>query len=176
MYALRLAPHVFLRPGELRAGRWSEIDFDGKVWRVPAERMKMKRPHLVPLSKQALQILQAVHALTGERELMFPAIGPQARPISENTLNAALRRLGYDTATEMCAHGFRATASSLLHELGHDHAVIELQLAHKNTDKVAAAYNRSERLADRTKLMQKWSDHLDALKAGAKVIPLKRGA
>lgn len=176
MYALRLAPHVFLRPGELRAGRWCEIDFEAKVWRVPAERMKMKRPHLVPLSKQALQILHEIHALTSERELMFPAIGAKARPISENTLNAALRRLGYDTSTQMCAHGFRATASSLLHELGHDHAVIELQLAHKDKDQVAAAYNRSDRLVARTKLMQKWSDHLDTLKNGAKVVPIGRNS
>jgi len=176
MYALRLAPHVFLRPGELRAGRWAEIDFDGKVWRVPAERMKMKRPHLVPLSKQAIAILREIQAITGEGELMFPAIGPGNRPISENTLNSSLRRLGYDTKTEMCAHGFRATASSLLHEGGHDHAVIELQLAHKNTDKVAAAYNRSDRLLDRVKLMQVWSDQLDTLKTGAKIIPIKRAA
>lgn len=173
MYALRLAPHVFLRPGELRAGRWSEIDWDAALWRVPGERMKMKRPHLVPLSKQVLAILREIQALTGEGELMFPAIGPGQRAISENTLNSSLRRLGYDTKTEMCAHGFRATASSLLHEGGHDHAVIELQLAHKNTDKVAAAYNRSERLVDRVKLMQAWSDQLDSLTSGAKVISIK---
>lgn len=176
MFALRLAPHVFLRPGELRAGRWSEIDWDAKLWRVPAERMKMKRPHLVPLSKQVLAILRELQALTGDGDLMFPAIGAGQRPISENTINSALRRLGYDTQSEMCAHGFRAMASSLLHEQGKDHAVIELQLAHKNTDKVAAAYNRSERLADRTKLMQFWSDHLEKLRAGAEVIPLRREA
>jgi integrase len=173
MYALRLAPHVFLRPGELRAGRWAEIDWDAALWRVPGERMKMKREHLVPLSKQALALLRGAQGLTGAGELMFPAIGRGHRPISNNTLNASLRRLGYDTKTEMCAHGFRAMASSLLHERGHDHAVIELQLAHKNTDKVAAAYNRSERLAHRKQLMQAWSDYLDALKTGAKVIPLR---
>jgi integrase len=173
MYALRLAPHVFLRPGELRAGRWAEIDWEAATWRVPGERMKMKRPHLVPLSKQAITILRGAQALTGDGELMFPAIGPKRRPISENTLNAALRRLGYSTATEMCAHGFRAMASSLLHERGHDHAVIELQLAHKDPNKVAAAYNRSERLADRVKLMQAWSDYLDTLEAGGKVVAMK---
>lgn len=131
---------------------------------------------MVPLSKQVLAILRELQALTGDGDLMFPAIGLSQRPISENTLNASLRRLGYDTKTEMCAHGFRAMASSLLHEQGKDHAVIDLQLAHKNTDKVAAAYNRSERLADRTKLMQFWSDHLDKLRAGAEVIPIKRPA
>lgn len=174
MYALRLAPHVFLRPGELRRGRWAEIDFDAKLWRLPGERMKMKRPHLVPLSRQSIAILRELHMLTGDNELMFPAIGPGARAISENTLNSSLRRLGYDTKTEMCAHGLRAMASSCLHERGYDHAVIELQLAHKNADKVAAAYDRSERLADRVSLMQNWSDYLDALRVGAQVVPIRR--
>ena len=165
--ALRLAPHVFLRPGELRSGLWSEIDFDAAEWRVPASRMKMKRPHIVPLSKQAIQVLKEIHSLTGNHELMFPAIGSRARSISENTLNAALRRLGY-SGKEMVAHGFRSIASTLLNELGFAPDVIELQLAHKDKDQVRAAYNRSERLADRRKLMQAWSDHLDTLRADTK--------
>jgi integrase len=178
LYALRLIAHVFLRPGELRAGRWSEIDFEHALWRIPAERMKMKRDHLVPLSNQVLAMLGELQVITGDRHdgLMFPAVGPGGRPISENTLNSALRRLGYDTKTQHCAHGFRATASTLLNELGHDTAVIELQLSHLKKDEIEAAYNRAKRLPDRVRLMQAWSDYLHALKQGAEVVAIRRKA
>lgn len=173
--ALKLLPHVFLRPGELRAAQWSEIDLEAHTWRVPAERTKMRREHLVPLSKQAAAILRELHAITGEGQLVFPAIGPRKRPLSENTLNAALRRLGY-TGKEMVAHGFRATASTMLNELGFAPDVIELQLAHKDKDAVRAVYNRAARLADRKAMMQRWSDYLDGLKASKNVVGIKRSA
>lgn len=163
--ALKLAPHVFLRPGELRAARWHEIYLDSATWRVAAERTKMRREHLVPLSSQALAILREIHTLTGQEELVFPAIGPRKRPISENSLNAALRRLGYGNET-MVSHGFRAMASTLLNELGFAPDVIELQLAHKDKDSVRAVYNRAARLSDRKKMMQQWSDYLDRFKNG----------
>lgn len=162
--ALKLSPHVFLRPGELRAAKWSEVDLDAYIWRVPADRTKLRREHLVPLSKQAATILGDIKNLTGGGELVFPCIGPSGRPISENTINAALRRIGYDNKT-MVAHGFRAMASTLLNELGFAPDVIELQLAHKDKDAVRAVYNRAARLADRKLMMQRWSDYLDSLRS-----------
>src|SRR5207253_1349876 len=143
--ALRLAPYVFVRPGELRGASWSEFDLDGAEWRIPAERMKMGELHLVPLSRQAVAILRELQPLTGGGRYVFPAIGPQERPLSENTLSAALRRLGY-SRDEMTAHGFRSTASTLLNEQGWNPDIIELQLAHKERNKVRAAYNRAQRL------------------------------
>ncbi len=166
--ALRLLPHVFLRPGELRGGLWSEIDFDAALWRIPAERMKGKtgkrREHLVPLSRQALALLKTLHKFTGRGEYMFPAIGAKARPISENTLGAALRGLGYGHDV-MVPHGFRSMASTLLHESGEVSGDIELQLAHVDSNKVRGIYNRSERIKERAKMMQRWSDRLDKLRA-----------
>jgi integrase len=169
--ALRLLPHVFLRPGELRHGRWAEIDFAVAQWVVPAERMKGKREHIVPLSKQALAILKALKPITGEGEYMFPAIGPKRRPISENTLGAALRSIGYDSNT-MVPHGFRTMASTRLHELGYPSADIELQLAHRDKNKIRGIYNRAERLKERTRVMQEWSNHLDALRIGDNVVTI----
>ncbi len=169
--ALRLAPLVFLRPGELRKGEWSEIDFDKAEWRIPAERMKMNEQHLVPLSTQALSILRELHPLTGSGKYIFPGRGSAAIPMSENTLNAALRYLGFDK-TEMTSHGFRSMASTLLNELGWPHDAIERQLAHGERDTVRAAYNYAQYLPERRRMMQSWGDYLDTLKAGAKITPL----
>jgi len=172
--ALRLAPLVFVRPGELRAAEWREFDVDSAEWRIPAERMKMREPHLVPLSRQALAVLEDLRPLTGSGRYLFPSLRTPARPISENTLNAALRRLGYGSE-EMTAHGFRAMASTLLNERGFAPDVIELQLAHAERNKVRAAYNRAQRLQERRQMMQDWANYLDGLRAGGKVVAIKRG-
>lgn len=165
--ALRLIALTFLRPGELRLGEWSEVDLDGKdpLWRIPAGRMKMKREHLVPLSRQAVAELRALRPLSGHQALIFPSLRPR-RPLSENTLNMALRTMGF-SGEEMTAHGFRASASTLLHEQGWPPEVIELQLAHAQKSQVAAAYNRAARLKERRKMMQSWADYLDQLRVSA---------
>jgi integrase len=173
--ALRLAPLVFVRPGELRHAEWSELDLDKSEWRIPAAKMKMREQHIVPLSAQAVEILREIQLLTGGSRYVFPSERTRERPISENTVNAALRRLGY-TKDEMTGHGFRSMASTLLHELGHPDAVIERQLAHAERNKVAAAYNHAEFLPERRAMMQQWADYLDALKTGASVIPLRGAA
>jgi integrase len=177
--ALRLAPHVFLRPGELRKGKWSEIDWTASLWRIPAERMKgkkgEKRKHEVPLSRQALRILTDLKTITGSDEYIFPAIGPKRRCISENTLGAALRSLGYGPDV-MVPHGFRTMASTRLHDDGYPSRDVELQLAHKDQNKIRGIYNRSERIPERTDMMQKWSDYLDALRIGGNVVPIRRRA
>ncbi|MGO9039310.1 MAG: tyrosine-type recombinase/integrase [Steroidobacteraceae bacterium] len=171
--ALRLLPHIFLRQGELRDGRWSEVDFEAAVWRIPGERMKMGREHLVPLSDQALAILKDLKKITGGGELIFPAIGPKHRPISNNTLGYALQGLGYGPDV-MVPHGFRSMASTLLHELGWDSRDIELQLAHADSNKIRGIYNRAERIKERTKMMQAWSDYLDNLRDAGNVVALRR--
>ena len=167
MAALKLAPLVFVRPRELRAAEWIEIDLDAAEWRIPAERMKMGERHIVPLSTQAIAILEELQPVTGHGRYLFPSLRTDARCISDNTLNAALRRLGYGK-TEQTAHGFRTIASTLLNELGHHPDVIERQLAHAPRNKVRAAYNRAERLAERRKMMQAWADYLDGLKSDKK--------
>lgn len=173
LYALRLAPHVFLRPGELRQAKWSEIDFAEKVWRVPAERMKMKQPHAVPLSRQVLFILQDLRSLARSSEFLFPALHTTLRPISENTMNVALRRLGFEH-DEMTSHGFRALASTLLNESGLWHPdAIERALAHGEKDRVRAAYHRGAHWDERVRMAQWWSDYLDQLRVGGKVIKAK---
>ena len=173
--ALKLAPLVFVRPGELRAAEWAEFDLDKAEWRIPAVRMKIGEPHLVPLADQAVGILAELHAITGPQGLVFPSLRSPLRPISDNTLNAALRRLGY-SGEEIVAHGFRAMASTLLNEQGFPPDIIELQLAHAERNKVRAAYNRAQRLAERRKMMQAWADYLDGLRAGgAKVVPIRSG-
>lgn len=159
--ALQLLPLVFVRPGELRKASWNEFDLEGAMWRIPASRMKMKRDHMVPLSPQALSILRQLQRITGHRPLAFEGLRP-GRPISENTINAALRTLGY-SGDQMTSHGFRAVASTLLHEQGWPPELIELQLAHAQRSQVAAAYNRSARLEERRKMMIWWADYLDAL-------------
>jgi len=172
-HALRLAPLVFVRPGELRHAEWAEIDFERGEWRIPAEKMKMGEAHLVPLSRQALAILKEAQQLTGESQYVFPSTRSFQRPLSENTLNAALRRLGY-SKQEMTAHGFRAMASSLLNEQGWPPDIIERQLAHAERNKVRAAYNRTSHLNERRRLMQHWADYLDGLAQGGNVVPIKR--
>lgn len=163
--ALRIAPIVFVRPGELRAAEWPEFDLDAEepLWRIPASRMKMREAHLVPLSQQATVILRDLRGLTGSGRFIFPAIGRKERPLSENTMNAALRRLGYGH-DEMTSHGFRTIASTLLNERGFAPDLIELQLAHKERNAVRAAYNKAQRLTERRAMMQSWADYLDTLK------------
>jgi len=170
IYALKLAPHVFLRPGELRQAKWEEIDFADKVWRVPAERMKMKQPHAVPLSRQSLYLLQELRGLARQSEFLFPALHTTQRSICENTLNVALRRLGYGH-DDMTSHGFRAMASTLLNESGLWHPdAIERALAHGERNKVRAAYHRGAHWAERVRMAQWWSDYLDRLRIGGKVV------
>lgn len=170
--ALRFAPLVFVRPGELRHAEWSEFDFAKLEWRIPAGKMKMKEQHIVPLSKQALAILREVQAVTGNGRYVFPSQRTSTRPMSENTINAALRRMGY-AKDEMTGHGFRSMASTLLHELGFPHDVIERQLAHGERNKVSAAYNYAEYLPERKKMMQQWADYLEQLRQSAEVGTLR---
>jgi integrase len=166
--ALKLLPMVFTRPGELRQARWSEVSLEEAVWRIPAERTKMRREHLVPLPRQALAILRA--------GLLFPSIRSAHRPMSDNTLNAALRRLGYGK-DEVTAHGFRATASTLLNESGRFSAdAIERALAHQDPDPVRRAYARGTFWKERVEMAQWWADHLDTLRTGGEVVPMRRPA
>ncbi|MGH8580654.1 MAG: tyrosine-type recombinase/integrase [Gammaproteobacteria bacterium] len=171
--ALRLAPLVFVRPGELRKAEWREFDMDNATWKLPAEKMKLKRPHIVPLSQQALAIIRELHPLTRGGRYLFPAIRTGTRPMSENTVNAALRRLGY-TKEELTGHSFRSMASTLLHEQGFPPDWIERQLAHAERNQVRASYNHAEYMIERRKMMQHWADFLDGLRAGAKVFSIAR--
>ena len=163
-----------MRPGELRKAQWREIDLDKGEWRIPAERMKMREQHIVPLSRQAVEILRELEPLTNRGILarptaprfVFPSARTYERPMSENAILAALRRMGY-TKEEMTGHGFRSMASTLLHEQGWNHQVIERQLAHAERNSVSAAYNFAEHLPERRKMMQAWADYLDGLKAGS---------
>jgi integrase len=174
--ALQFAPLVFVRPGELRQAVWSEFDLDGAIWRIPAERMKMKAAHVVPLSAQAVDILRALWPLTGHGHYVFPGIRTDRRPMSENTINAALRGLGY-SGEEMTGHGFRSMAATRLNEMGWNSDAIERQLAHSELNKVKAAYTHAAQyLEERIRMMQAWADYLDALRCGATVMPLKRQA
>jgi integrase len=170
--AFKLAPLVFVRPGELRAAEWSEINLDAAEWRIAAHRMKMRLQHLVPLSSQVVAILRDIHALTGRGRYVFPSPRTSQRPLSDNALTAALRRIGY-TGDQMTWHGFRAMASTLLNEQGYAPDVIELQLAHQERNEVRAAYNRAQRMHERRKMMQGWADYLDALREGSNVVPLR---
>ncbi len=171
--ALRFAPLTFVRPGELRHAEWSEFNLEAAEWRIPAHKMKMRTQHIVPLSKQALAVLEEIKPLTGEGRYVFPSERTASRPMSENTVNAALRRLGY-AKDQMTGHGFRSIASTLLNELGWNKDAIERQLAHAERNNVRAAYNFAEFLPERRKMMQAWADHLDALREGGKVVPLFR--
>ena len=161
--ALKLAPLVFVRPGELRCAKWDEFDFATAEWRIPAERMKMREKHIVPLAHQTMTILKSLQAVTGTGSYVFPSIRTVQRPISNNTVNAALRRLGYGKE-EMTGHGFRSMASTLLNEQGWNRDAIERQLAHAERSKVRAAYNFAEFLPERRKMMQSWADYLDQLR------------
>lgn len=171
--ALRLLPLVFCRPGELRAAEWTEIDFENEQWNIPAERMKMKEPHIVPLSGQAIAILKELQPLTGSGRYLFPSLRSAQRCMSDNTLNASFRRMGFEKH-EISAHGFRAMARTILDEvLQFRPDFIEHQLAHAVRDANGRAYNRTSHLAERRKMMQVWADYLDGLKADANVISIR---
>ena len=171
--ALQLAPHLFVRPGELRQAEWTEFNIEEAVWTIPATRMKMKRAHRVPLSRQALHTIDCLRKVTGKSRLLFPSVRSFHRPMSDNTLNAALRRLGYGP-DEITAHGFRTTASTRLNEMGRwNPDAIERQLAHQEQDDVRRAYmHAAEFWNERVSMMQHWSDYLDGLRDGAEVIEL----
>lgn len=172
--ALQIAPHVFVRPGELRHAEWSEFDFDKALWTIPAGKTKMRKPHHVPLSRQVLAIFEELRACTGPEGYVFPSVRTRSRPMSENTINGALRRLGY-TSDEMTAHGFRAMASTLLNESGKwSPDAIERALAHGESNKVRAAYHRGAHWDERVGMAQWWSDHLDALREGAQILSFQR--
>jgi integrase len=174
--ALRLSALLFARPGELRAMEWAEVDLDKAVWEIPAHKMKMRRPHRVPLCERAAKILYELKPLTGGGRYVFPGARSALRPLSENALNAALRTLGF-TSDVMCAHGFRASAASMLNESGRwNPDAIEAQLAHQDKSAVRRAYARSDYWAERIRMMQWWADECEALAAGERsnVVPLKR--
>jgi integrase len=170
--ALKLAPMLFTRPGELRKAEWASIDLDKAEWRYRVS--KTKTDHLVPLPHQAVVILRDLNALTGSGRYVFPGARTSSRPMSDAAINAALRRLGYDTKTEITGHGFRAMARTILHEeLDQKPEVIEHQLSHSVPDALGTAYNRTKFLRERQVMMQTWSDYLDKIKAGAEVLELR---
>jgi integrase len=173
--ALRLAPYVFVRPGELRQAEWAEFDLDAAVWSIPANKMKMRRAHRVPLARQSLAILQELKKTTGNGRWLFPSIRTVTRPISENTLNAALRRLGYGTE-EMCTHGFRGMASTRLNEMGRwNPDAIERQLAHQEANAIRRAYtHNAEFWSERVLMMHAWADYLDELREAGTLVPLTK--
>ena len=174
--ALRLAPLLFVRPGELRQAEWAEFDLDAAQWNLPAEKMKMREPHLVPLAPQAVAILRELQALTGGGRYLFPSPRSPQRPMSNNGVLSALRRMGYGTE-EMSGHGFRAMARTVLDEVLHFRPdYIEHQLAHALKDPNGRAYNRTAHLAERRKMMAAWADYLDTLKAGGNVVQMTRKA
>lgn len=170
--ALKLAPMLFCRPGELRKMQWADLDLDAAEWRYSVS--KTNTEHLVPLSHQAIAILRELQPLTGHGQYVFRVAQDHAKPMSENTVNAALRRMGYDTQADVTGHGFRAMARTILHEtLGFAPEVIEHQLAHSVPDMLGTAYNRTKFIGQRVKMMQSWADHLDSLREGAKVISIR---
>jgi integrase len=174
--AMQVSPHVMARPGELRMAEWSEFDRENAVWKIPAERMKMRRPHEVPLSRQVLAYLEELFALTGPDGFVFPAFHTTRRPMSENTVNQAFRRMSY-AAGEVTAHGLRTTASTLLNESGKWSAdAIERSLAHADANSIRATYNRGRYWDERVAMHQWWSDHLDLLRDGATVLPFNKSA
>ena len=175
LYALRLSAHLFVRPGELRQAEWGEFDFEAGVWNIPAEKMKMRRPHRVPLSAQVTGLFEELWELTGTGRYCFPSFRTTSRPMSENTVNSALRTLGF-AKEEMTAHGFRAMAATLLNESGKFHPdAIERQLAHMENNGVRRAYTRGEYWNERVTLMQFWSDELERLRDGATLLKPKFG-
>jgi integrase len=173
--ALQLAPLVFVRPGELRKAEWAEFDLEHAEWRIPAAKMKMRRLHRVPLSRQALAIIRDLQPFSRDGRWLFPSVRSISRPMSENTLNAALRRLGY-SKKQMTAHGFKGMASTRLNEMGcWNRDAIERQLAHQESDDVRRAYlHAAEYWPERVRMMQAWADYLDELRDAGKVIPLRR--
>jgi len=169
--ALRMTPYVFLSPGELRRAEWAEIDFEKAEWRIAAHKMKMRELHIVPLSRQVIGILREIQPLTGDGRYVFPSARSIHRPMSENTINVSLRRLGY-SKDEICAHGFRAMASTILHEQGWNTDVIERQLSHKEGNAIKGAYNHARHLPERRKMMQQWANYLDGLRDGAQIVSM----
>ena len=170
LFGLRLSAHLFVRPGELRQAEWSEFDFDRSVWNIPEQKMKMRRPHRVPLSTQVIALFEQLWELTGTGRYCFPSFRSPLRPMSENTVNAALRALGF-SQEEMTAHGFRAMAATLLNETGKFNPdAIERQLAHMETNAIRRAYTRGEYWDERVRMMQYWSDQLDEMRDGARVL------
>jgi integrase len=172
--AMKLLALTFVRTGELIAARWDEFDLEAGQWRIPAERMKMKTPHIVPLAPQALEVLQILRTTSNGRALLFPGERDHEKTMSNNTILKALERMGYKG--RMTGHGFRGMTSTMLHEQGHGHHLIELQLAHQERDQVSAAYNHALYLADRAAMMASWADTLDRLRKGADVTPLPQRA
>ena len=171
--ALKLSPLVFARPGELRRAKWAHIDLEAGTWQYLVS--KTKTDHIVPLSTQALAILREIHPLSGHGEYVFQGGHSPLKPMSESAVNAALKRMGYDTQKDITGHGFRAMARTILHErLNIDPYIIEHQLAHKVPDALGAAYNRTKFIEQRTAMMQAWADYLDELKAGAEILPFKQ--
>lgn len=164
--ALKYSALTFCRPGEIRKAEWAEIDFEAKEWTIPAAKMKVRVEHRVPLSQQALEVLEGLHPLTGSGKYLFPGPRGKDKPLSENAINVAIRIMGY-RKDQMTAHGFRAMASTLLNEAGHDPDVIEAQLAHTGADKIRAIYNRAQYMKKRRQLMQDWADYLDELRSSA---------
>jgi integrase len=169
--AMKLMAYTFVRTGELIGARWDEFDLAAAEWRIPAERMKMRTPHIVPLAPQAVEVLQALQTLSGHRPLLLPGERDHDKHMSNNTILKALERMGYKG--RMTGHGFRGVASTILHEQGYPHHLIELQLAHQERDQVAAAYNHATYLAERRSMMNAWADHLDKLRRGADVVRLR---
>jgi integrase len=173
--ALKLSPLVFVRPGELRTAEWAEIDLDAAEWRIPASKMKMKVDHLVPLSTQSVELLRSVQPITGHGRYVFPRLRTGERPMSENTINAALRGMGYSKEVHT-AHGFRALARTIMDEvMGERVDLIEHQLAHAVKDPNGRAYNRTAHLPARRVMMQNWANYLDKLRTGADVIAIRNG-
>jgi len=171
---LQLMSYVFVRTSELIGARWSEIDLEAKEWRIPPERMKMKDPHIVLMSDQVEAIFKRLMEITGGREFVFPSTKHPKKTMSNNTLLMALKRMGY--AGKMTGHGFRGVASTILHEQGYAHEHIEIQLAHAERNKVSASYNHARYLPQRRVMLQDWANYLDAIKAGAEIIPFKAKA
>jgi len=172
--ALKLMALTFVRTSELIGARWSEFDFEQKRWNIPAERMKMRTPHIVPLSEQSIEVVRTLHTLTGTGALLFPGDRDAKKPMSNNTILKALERMGYKG--RMTGHGFRGIASTILHEQGYDHQHIELQLAHAPRNAVSAAYNHALHLKARAKMMQDWADFLERTQRGAKVLTFTSAA
>lgn len=172
--AMKLMALTFVRTGELIGARWAEFDLAAGQWRIPAERMKMRTPHIVPLATQTIEVLQALQTISGGGVLLFPGERDHEKPMSNNTILGALKRMGY--AGRMTGHGFRGVASTILHEKGHGHHLIELQLAHQERNATVAAYNHATYLTDRAAMMQGWADHVDKLRKGADVIPIPQRA
>jgi len=171
--ALELLALTFVRPGELRAAEWAEFDLDAGVWSIPAEKMKMKRPHRVPLAPRAVAILRELQAITGHGKYLFPSVRTAARCMSENTINAALRRLGF-AQDEMTGHGFRSAASSMLNESGQWNAdAIERQLAHVDNDSVRRAYARADFWDERVRMMAWWADRCEEMRRGGVVVRIR---